>query len=194
MFNLYDNPYGLKLGDHTKRAVASLPSMALSGNESLPEMARRRIWNSRALVASWFAKGGGVTMKTSAVRGAVAVVVVSARGEILTVTRRSDLADIGLPGGKHESGESLYDTAVRETYEETGLRIATPTFDDIVYARNDGFRCVTFLADAVAGYPEIHSTEEGKTAWSTAAILTSPACTFANYNRAVINILRGVHP
>jgi ADP-ribose pyrophosphatase YjhB (NUDIX family) len=50
------------------------------------------------------------------------VVVVNDGGEILLI-RRSDNGNWALPGGAMDLGESLPDTAVRETAEETGIGI-----------------------------------------------------------------------
>ncbi|SDL04560.1 ADP-ribose pyrophosphatase YjhB, NUDIX family [Glycomyces sambucus] len=43
-------------------------------------------------------------------------------GEVLLI-KRSDNGDWALPGGAHDLGESIEDTAVREANEETGLDI-----------------------------------------------------------------------
>ena len=50
------------------------------------------------------------------------VVVTNEDGEILLV-RRSDNGNWALPGGAMDLGESLPDTAVRETAEETGVDV-----------------------------------------------------------------------
>jgi 8-oxo-dGTP pyrophosphatase MutT (NUDIX family) len=42
-------------------------------------------------------------------------------GLILSVPRRNNPNDFGLPGGKVEEGESEVDAAARELFEETGL-------------------------------------------------------------------------
>lgn len=44
------------------------------------------------------------------------------RGEVLLI-RRSDNGDWALPGGAHDLGERIKDTAIREAKEETGLDI-----------------------------------------------------------------------
>jgi ADP-ribose pyrophosphatase YjhB (NUDIX family) len=50
------------------------------------------------------------------------VVVVNDAGEILLI-RRSDNDNWAVPGGGMDLGESLVDTAVRETFEETGVGV-----------------------------------------------------------------------
>ena len=52
--------------------------------------------------------------------------VVNNTDEILLI-QRADGKNRGLwslPGGKRDAGENLRETAVRETFEETGIRIA----------------------------------------------------------------------
>jgi 8-oxo-dGTP pyrophosphatase MutT (NUDIX family) len=58
----------------------------------------------------------------SIVPSAVAFVTDS-RSRVLLI-QRSDNGDWALPGGGHDLGERIADTAVRETKEETGLDIA----------------------------------------------------------------------
>lgn len=60
--------------------------------------------------------------------GAV-VIIENDRGEILLQHRRD--GDWGLPGGLMELGESYEETARREVWEETGLRIGELTFVDV---------------------------------------------------------------
>ena len=43
--------------------------------------------------------------------------------ERLLMIRRTDSGLFALPGGRHELGETLTETAIRETIEETGVRI-----------------------------------------------------------------------
>lgn len=49
-------------------------------------------------------------------------VVLNDAGEILLI-KRTDNNTWGIPGGSMEMGESFEETAVREVYEETGLRV-----------------------------------------------------------------------
>jgi len=56
------------------------------------------------------------------VKVGVGVIVVNDRGRVL-LEKRSDSGMWGFPGGGIEPGESVYETALREVKEETGLDI-----------------------------------------------------------------------
>jgi 8-oxo-dGTP pyrophosphatase MutT (NUDIX family) len=55
-------------------------------------------------------------------------VLVFDKQERLLVQKRTDNEMWGLPGGFTERGESLEETAIREVYEETGLKINNLSF------------------------------------------------------------------
>jgi 8-oxo-dGTP pyrophosphatase MutT (NUDIX family) len=57
----------------------------------------------------------------SVVPSAVAFIE-NAQGQVLLI-KRSDNGDWALPGGAHDLGETIEDTAIREAQEETGLGI-----------------------------------------------------------------------
>jgi 8-oxo-dGTP pyrophosphatase MutT (NUDIX family) len=61
-------------------------------------------------------------LPTSIVIAASAFVLDDA-GRLLLI-RRTDSGLHALPGGRHELGETMSETAIRETIEETGVRIA----------------------------------------------------------------------
>lgn len=56
------------------------------------------------------------------IRPVVGVIIRDAAGRIL-LERRSDCGLWGLPGGRLDPGESVADAALREVFEETGLRV-----------------------------------------------------------------------
>lgn len=60
---------------------------------------------------------------------AVCALVIDTSGNILSVTRKTDHSDWGLPGGKLDAGESYLQGLVRETLEETGLTIEPINLD-----------------------------------------------------------------
>lgn len=51
-----------------------------------------------------------------------AIIIRNSRGEIL-LQERTDRNKWGLPGGCQELGENLKDTAIREAFEETGIKL-----------------------------------------------------------------------
>jgi 8-oxo-dGTP pyrophosphatase MutT (NUDIX family) len=53
-------------------------------------------------------------------------IVVHDRLERVLLELRSDFRRWGLPGGHQEVGDSSADTAIREVFEETGLRVKRP--------------------------------------------------------------------
>lgn len=57
----------------------------------------------------------------NSVRPAASAFVV--KGDAVLLIERSDNGNWSMPGGVHESGETLSRTAVRETFEETGVSI-----------------------------------------------------------------------
>ena len=91
------------------------------------------------------------------------VVVVNDAGQILLI-QRTDNDNWALPGGAMDLGESLTDTAVRETAEETGVKVEITglvgIFTDprhvILYTSNGEVRqefSVVYTARPVSGEP-----------------------------------------
>ena len=78
------------------------------------------------------------------ISGAAGAIILNDKNEIL-LQKRSDDGCWGYPGGGMELGESLLDTLIRETYEETGLKVKNPIFfkvysgesEHIVYPNQD---------------------------------------------------------
>jgi ADP-ribose pyrophosphatase YjhB (NUDIX family) len=102
------------------------------------------------------------------------VVVAGDDDEILLI-RRSDNGNYSLPGGAMDLGESIAETAVRETQEETGIRcevtglvgIYTNPHHVIEYTSDGEVRqefSVVFAARAVGGAPAT-SSESSEVLW-----------------------------
>ena len=109
-------------------------------------------------------------------------VVVNDAGEILLI-RRSDNDNWALPGGAMDLGESLVDTAVRETLEETGVRVEvtglvgiyTDPRHVILSTSNGEARqefSVVFTARPVSGEPT-PSDESREVRWTAQDVLPS---------------------
>jgi 8-oxo-dGTP pyrophosphatase MutT (NUDIX family) len=109
----------------------------------------------------------------SVVPAAVALVVNDA-GEILMI-RRTDNGNWALPGGAIEMSESVAGAAVRETFEETGIRVEVTgllgVYSDpghvIHFTSNDEVRrefSVVVTARPVGGEPTV-SSESSEVRW-----------------------------
>ena len=61
-------------------------------------------------------------------------------GKVIVQERVKSWCGISFPGGHVENGESIYDSAVREIKEETGLRITNLKYCGIIYEKS----CIRF--------------------------------------------------
>lgn len=79
-----------------------------------------------------------------------AMVLIEVDGLFLTVSRKDDFNDFGLPGGKVDPGESFMQCAIRETLEETGLHVSITGVTPFELC-NSGYRIVTYAATVIGG-------------------------------------------
>ena len=89
-------------------------------------------------------------------------------GRVLAQERRGEWAGLSFPGGKVEPGEAFYDSAVRETLEETGLAVGTLTPCGVIHwiRRDADGRYLAFLykTDSYSG-ELIEEMAEGRNLW-----------------------------
>ena len=113
-------------------------------------------------------------------------------GNVLAVSRKGNLDDLGLPGGKIEpSDPTPVDAICREFYEEVGIPI-TPSDVRFVYERQDSvsgdiawcyhlFRTLPGLPQAVEPYTWVGWVRPGR--------LLLQSCMFREYNRGLFKHL-----
>jgi len=104
--------------------------------------------------------------RTERVELTTLVMVTDAQGRILVQDRLdADWGGLCFPGGHVEPGESFVKAAIREVYEETGLRIENPTLCGVKQFPIDCGRYMVlfFRADRYTG--ELRESQEGPVFW-----------------------------
>jgi len=93
-----------------------------------------------------------------------ACMVLIRRGKIAAIRSKKHGGALELPGGKAEPGEFPDENAVRECFEEVGVR--PKIVCELIPEQADvgGFRCSTFLGETD---DEIQSSAEGEAGWFT---------------------------
>jgi 8-oxo-dGTP pyrophosphatase MutT (NUDIX family) len=121
---------------------------------------------------------------------AAVMLILNDDGLILGVSRRNDKTKFGLPGGKSNKNEAPKETALRETLEETGIKVKACTQ---IFKREEPpevkggktFIVYCFYALQWEGKPQ--SSEEGKIEWLTSKELTTAdKGAFSEYNKLTI--------
>ena len=113
-------------------------------------------------------------------------------GLILSISRRDNKKIFGIVGGKFDpsTDKDTKDTAIRETYEETGVVIKDC---QLFFERVDvDFIARCYYVTAWEGKP--YNSEEGEVEWLTASELTSKMAAFPEYNTAMLEAFREKYP
>lgn len=84
-------------------------------------------------------------------------------GKFLSVSRKNDPTDFGLPGGKLDFGETLIQCAVREVKEETGYDLSIDPYNPFLKIDENGMFTITFKANFTTDNPIRHSVDEKET-------------------------------
>lgn len=117
---------------------------------------------------------------------AVCAIILDLDGKILTVSRKNDFDDIGLPGGKVDKKESPHDAIKREVLEETGfhIKVMYP-----IYSNDDefGFYVTTYICCLDKSKPYTPSKESGIVSMRQPKELLNG--TFKRYNRKLLTFL-----
>ena len=114
----------------------------------------------------------------------VSVVVIFNQGKILAVSRKNDLNDFGLPGGKLEPHETFEQGAIREVKEETGLDVygLTPVF----YRMDGDFFALCYVAQWTGEIDQ--DLEAGVVKWVDFNTITEGS--FGSYNKELKESLK----
>lgn len=89
-------------------------------------------------------------------------------GKVLVLDRKGSWAGLTFPGGHVEHGESFYDSAIREAYEETGLEVKKLISCGVVHWANktNGECYIEFLYKTSDFYGVLkEGTIEGNVFW-----------------------------
>lgn len=117
------------------------------------------------------------------------VVVIEKDGKYLAINRKN-AGQFGLPGGKSEFGETLKQTAIRECFEETGIKIKEcfEIYSDVVVGEVN-FKTSAFFVKSYDG--DVVPSEEGDILWVSQEILTDKEKSpFYKYNIEVFKCIR----
>lgn len=114
-------------------------------------------------------------------------------GLILAISRRDNKSLFGLPGGKFDvhADKDTKDTAIRETFEETGVWVKDCKQ---IFEANDGNEFVARCYYVLDWEGEPSSSEEGEVGWLTADELITTKAAFPEYNTHALKVFKLLYP
>lgn len=117
------------------------------------------------------------------------VALVMQDGLVLAVSRKDDLGDFGIPGGKLDPGETPEEALVRELLEETGIvaREFEWCFQRIDHTDNQIAWC--YRVSKWSGQPR-RTAERGLVEWMQPSELVKPRHRFSGYNQKLFDHLQ----
>jgi 8-oxo-dGTP pyrophosphatase MutT (NUDIX family) len=106
-------------------------------------------------------------------------------GHVLAITRGYDMADLSLPGGKLEDGESFGHAAIRELWEETRVDASRSRLVPVIHRRTAEEESVSYLVVGPVRFPSIMYSDpfEGFVRWATPVEMLGSGCTYRDVNR-----------
>lgn len=130
-----------------------------------------------------------------------AVMLIIKNGLVLGISRKENPDLYGLVGGKVEDNEAPQAAAIRETLEETGIRVHTciPIYEQLEPVQADGEEYYTYCFYATEWSGHARSIEGSNVNWLFAAELTldpieGGKSAFPVYNTNVMNSLKKLCP
>lgn len=96
----------------------------------------------------------------------------------------------GLPGGKVEDGECLFEAAIRELTEETGLAVAHCETEPFFASKDGDYHVVAFIGSVSSDWKLLSEPETGSelAAMSPAQLCDETLTPFATYNTDLFRV------
>lgn len=115
----------------------------------------------------------------------VCVLIKNPEGKILSVSRKTNHNDFGLPGGKIEENETAEEAIIREVKEETGYDLTDLIFKETAGCKhnNDIKQCSIFTGMVIG---KIDTKEPHIVDWVDPSIILKG--TFGDFNKHVFDL------